>query len=141
MGWFVIYVSIYGMTETPQFGILKVVKERLCGLTRQGSRLSHSAMQKIDIQKLKGTPFQKKIWQALIKIPKGKTVTYTELARKIGKPKSVRAVANAVGTNPCAPMIPCHRVVRSDGSLGGYSGKGGVKTKRKLLLKEGVTIK
>jgi len=97
-------------------------------------------MQKINIEKLKGTKFQKKVWKALMQIPKGKTTTYKELAKKIGKPKAVRAVANAVRANPCAPYIPCHRVVRSDGKLGGYSGKGGVKKKIKLLQKEGVKI-
>lgn len=95
-------------------------------------------MQKINIEKLKGTAFQKKVWKALLGIKKGSTVTYKELARKIGKPKAVRAVANAVGANPVLISIPCHRVVRSDGTLGGYSGKGGVKTKRALLKKEGV---
>jgi methylated-DNA-[protein]-cysteine S-methyltransferase len=97
-------------------------------------------MKKIDVAKLKGSPFQKKVWQALLKIPKGKTLSYKDLAKKIGKPRAVRAVGNAVGRNPCAPYIPCHRVVRSDGTLGGYSGKGGVKTKRVLLIKEGVKI-
>ncbi len=95
---------------------------------------------KTDVSKLKGTDFQKKVWLELTKIPKGKVLTYKELAKKIGKPLAVRAVANAVGANPLAPYIPCHRVVRSDGGLGGYSGKGGVKTKIKLLLKEGVKI-
>lgn len=95
-------------------------------------------MKKIDVEKLKGTVFQKKVWKELLRIPKGKTITYTELAKKIDKPRAVRAVANAVGANPCAPHIPCHRVVRSDGSLGGYSAKGGIKTKRALLIKEGV---
>src|SRR5882672_3717314 len=94
-----------------------------------------------EIAKLKGTPFQRKVWQALLKIPKGKTVTYKELAKNIGKPLAVRAVANAVGANPCAPLIPCHRVIRSDGTLGGYSGKGGIKTKIKLLRKEGVSVR
>ncbi|MFZ2150334.1 MAG: MGMT family protein [Minisyncoccia bacterium] len=93
---------------------------------------------KSDIEKLKGTVFQKKVWGALLRIKKGETVTYKELARRIGKPSAVRAVANAVGANPLAPKIPCHRVVRSDGALGGYSGKGGVKTKLALLKKEGV---
>ena len=93
-----------------------------------------------DDRKLKGTPFQKKVWKALLGIPKGKTVTYKELAKKIGKPKAVRAVANAVGANPMPVTIPCHRVIRSDGSLGGYYGKGGTKTKRTLLLKEGVNL-
>ena len=97
-------------------------------------------MQKINIQNLKGTTFQKKVWREIIKIPKGKVLTYKELAKKVGQPRAVRAVANAVGANPVTITIPCHRVVRSDGALGGYSGKGGVKTKRALLLKEGVRI-
>ena len=58
----------------------------------------------------------------------------------INKPKAVRAVANAIGKNPYAPKIPCHRVIRSDGSLGGYSGKGGIKTKKKLLESEGILL-
>ncbi|MBI2099659.1 methylated-DNA--[protein]-cysteine S-methyltransferase, partial [Candidatus Uhrbacteria bacterium] len=78
---------------------------------------------KVNIDNVKGTSFQKKVWVALLQIPKGKIITYTELAKRVGKPKAVRAVANAVAANPMAPMIPCHRVVRSDGGLGGYSGK------------------
>src|SRR5688572_14945027 len=97
-------------------------------------------MKKINVEKLNGTPFQKKVWKALLGIPKGKTLTYKELAKSIGKPRAIRAVANAVGANPMCPDIPCHRVIRSDGTLGGYSGKGGIKTKLKLLKKEGVTI-
>ena len=88
------------------------------------------------MKKLKGTDFQKKVWATLCNIPKGSTVSYKEMAKRIGCPRAVRAVANAVGANPMAPQIPCHRVVRSDGSLGGYSGRGGVNTKRKLLIKE-----
>ena len=87
---------------------------------------------------LKGTKFQLKVWKYLIKIPKGQVRTYFEVAKAINKPKSVRAVANAIGKNPYAPNIPCHRVIRSDGSLGGYSGKGGINTKRKLLKSEGI---
>ena len=90
--------------------------------------------------KLKGTKFQLKVWNYLKKIPYGKVKTYSEVAKSIGKPLAVRAVANAIGKNPLAPQIPCHRVIRSDGSLGGYSGKGGIKTKRLLLKKEGVTL-
>ena len=74
------------------------------------------------------------------KIPRGSVKTYAQVAKAIGKPLAVRAVANAIGKNPYAPKIPCHRVIRSDGSLGGYSGKGGVKTKRFLLQKEGITL-
>ena len=97
-------------------------------------------MKKINFQKLKGTDFQKKAWKELLTIPKCKTITYKELAKQLGRPRAVRAVANAVGANPLIVTIPCHRVVRSDGSLGGYSGQGGIKTKRALLIKEGVKI-
>ena len=89
---------------------------------------------------LKGTSFQLKVWGYLRKIPRGSTRTYSQVAKGIGKPLAVRAVANAIGKNPYAPRIPCHRVIRSDGSLGGYSGKGGIKTKKLLLKKEGVTL-
>ena len=90
--------------------------------------------------RLKGTKFQLKVWNYLKKIPRGKIKTYSEVAKAIGKPLATRAVANAIGKNPFAPQIPCHRVIRSDGSLGGYSGKGGIKTKRLLLKKEGITL-
>jgi methylated-DNA-[protein]-cysteine S-methyltransferase len=88
-----------------------------------------------------GTKFQLKVWNYLKKIPRGKVTSYLEVAKAIGKPKAFRAVANAVGKNPYPPLIPCHRVLRSDGSLGGYSGKGGIKEKRRLLLKEKVKLK
>ena len=90
--------------------------------------------------KLVGTKFQLKVWSYLMKIPRGKVKTYSQVAKAIGKPLAMRAVANAIGKNPYAPKIPCHRVIRSDGSLGGYSGKGGVKTKRFLLKKEGIRL-
>ena len=90
--------------------------------------------------KLYGTSFQVKTWRYLMKIPKGTVKTYSQVAKGIGKPLAVRAVANAIGKNPYAPRIPCHRVIRSDGSLGGYSGKGGIKTKKLLLKKEGIML-
>ncbi len=90
--------------------------------------------------KLKGTKFQVKIWVFLRKIPKGTVKTYSEVAKAIGKPLAVRAVANAIAKNPYPIQIPCHRVIRSDGSLGGYSGEGGVKKKKNLLKKEGVIV-
>ena len=90
--------------------------------------------------KLVGTEFQLKVWAYLRKIPRGSIKTYSQVAKAIRKPRAVRAVANAIGKNPYAPKIPCHRVIRSDGSLGGYSGKGGVKTKRFLLKKEGIRL-
>ncbi len=88
----------------------------------------------------RGTKFQKKVWNYLKTIRKGTVKTYKQVAIAINSPKSARAVANAVGKNPFAPKIPCHRVIRSDGSLGGYSGKGGVKTKKLLLKREGIIV-
>ncbi len=90
--------------------------------------------------KLNGTKFQVKVWSYLAKITRGTVKTYSQVAKGIGKPLAVRAVANAIGKNPYPPKIPCHRVIRSDGSLGGYSGKGGIKAKKILLKKEGITI-
>lgn len=90
--------------------------------------------------KLSGTVFQIKVWKALMGIPRGQVRTYSEIARQIGHPNSARAVANACAKNPYLPEVPCHRVVRTDGGLGGYSGPGGVETKRKLLREEGVTF-
>ena len=87
--------------------------------------------------KLKGTKFQLQVWEEIKKIPKGSVKTYKEIACILGKPNSSRAVANACAKNPLIIEIPCHRVIRSDGFLGGYSGKGGVKKKRQLLIEEG----
>jgi methylated-DNA-[protein]-cysteine S-methyltransferase len=86
---------------------------------------------------LNGTKFQIKVWKAISKIPRGQVRTYKELAKLIKKPKASRAVANACGKNPYPIKIPCHRVIRSDGSLGGYSGRGGISAKKDLLKKEG----
>ena len=90
---------------------------------------------------LKGTKFQLKVWNYLKKIPKGKVKTYLEVSKAIGKPGAFRAVANAIGKNPYPPKIPCHRVIKSDGSIGGYSGKGGITKKRRLLEIEKVYLK
>ena len=89
---------------------------------------------------LKGTKFQKKVWKFLKSIPKGEVKTYKQVAIAINRPNSARAVANACAKNPYSPSIPCHRVIRSDGKLGGYSGPGGIKTKKKLLKKEGFCL-
>lgn len=83
-----------------------------------------------------GTAFQRSVWKALRKIPFGKTITYGELAEKIGAPSAVRAVAAAVGRNPHAIMTPCHRVIGRNGTLTGYAG--GLDRKRWLLAHEGV---
>mgnify|MGYP001327753974 FL=1 len=89
---------------------------------------------------LKGTKFQIKVWKYLITIPKGKVKTYKQVAIGINRPNSSRAVANACGKNPYAPRVPCHRVIRSDGGIGGFSGPGGKKAKKKLLKKEGFLL-
>jgi O-6-methylguanine DNA methyltransferase len=87
-----------------------------------------------------GTPFQQQVWRALLSIPRGQIRTYAEIAHQIGAPNAARAVANACGANPLPIVVPCHRVVASDGSIGGYSGRGGVKRKISLLEKEGVIL-
>ena len=84
-----------------------------------------------------GTKFQKLVWKYLKKIPKGSVKSYKQVAIALKKPNSFREVANACAKNPYPIKIPCHRVIRSDGKIGGYSGKGGIKTKVKLLKKEG----
>jgi methylated-DNA-[protein]-cysteine S-methyltransferase len=80
---------------------------------------------------LTGTPFQRRVWQALQRIPYGETTTYAELARRVGRPSASRAVGLANGRNPVAVIVPCHRVIGSDGSLTGYGG--GLERKRLLL--------
>ena len=87
---------------------------------------------------LQGSAFQLRVWQALRAVPAGTTVSYAELARRLGVPKSARAVARAVGANPVAVAIPCHRVIRSDGALSGY--RWGVERKRTLLSREGRSL-
>jgi len=85
---------------------------------------------------LQGTDFQREVWNQLLAIPAGKTRTYLDVAQAINRPKATRAVAQACGANPVAVVVPCHRVVMSDGSIGGYSGLPGVK--KALLAAEGV---
>jgi len=80
---------------------------------------------------LQGTPFQRSVWQALLEIPAGETRSYSEIAAALGSASAVRAVGGAVGRNPVSVIVPCHRVVGSDGSLTGYAG--GVDRKRALL--------
>ena len=84
--------------------------------------------------------FQTLVWAEIDKIPKGKTLTYKQIAVKIGKPSAARAVANACAQNPQPISTPCHRVIRSDGGLGGYSGKGGIKAKKMMLKREGYRL-
>ncbi|MGC6455359.1 MAG: methylated-DNA--[protein]-cysteine S-methyltransferase [Coraliomargaritaceae bacterium] len=86
---------------------------------------------------VRGTPFQLRVWRALLTIPAGTVVSYGAISKKIGAVRAARAVGRAVGANPVALLIPCHRVVRGDGRLGGY--RWGLERKRALLLREGLT--
>ena len=83
---------------------------------------------------IRGSPFQLKVWNTLLQIKYGKTAFYLEIAKKVGRPTAVRAIANANGQNSIAVIIPCHRIIGSDGSLTGYGG--GIKIKQKLLYLE-----
>lgn len=89
---------------------------------------------------MKATQFQENVWRLLLQIPKGRVSTYGAIARHL-QCRSARAVGNAIGANVDAPRIPCHRVVRADGSLGGYSAPGGVARKQQLLEFEGIRIR
>lgn len=84
------------------------------------------------------TPFARKVYRAAGRIPRGQTRSYQWIAGQIGRPRAVRAVGNALKRNPFMPVVPCHRVVRSDGSLGGYAG--GLSRKRALLRREAASI-
>lgn len=88
---------------------------------------------------IKITIFEGKVYKAIKAIPKGQVRSYKWVAKRIGRPKAYRAVGNALNKNPFAPVVPCHRVVKSDGSLGGFAR--GAKTKLKLLQAEGLTLK
>ncbi len=87
---------------------------------------------------LRGTEFQRQVWQVLLQIPYGSTITYAELARRVGNPKAARAVGAANGRNPIPIVVPCHRVVAAGGKLGGYGG--GLDLKRRLLALEQRTL-
>jgi methylated-DNA-[protein]-cysteine S-methyltransferase len=92
----------------------------------------------VPLQASIGTPFQQSVWQALREIPYGETVTYGDIARRIGRPSAVRAVGLAIGMNPWGIIVPCHRVVGSTGALTGFAG--GLSRKRWLLSHEGVRV-
>jgi AraC family transcriptional regulator of adaptative response/methylated-DNA-[protein]-cysteine methyltransferase len=111
---------------------------RRCGLrTARGQVVGFVEAPRIGLAlplDMRGTAFQQRVWQALRDIPPGETLSYAELARRIGAPRAVRAVAGACAANPLAVAIPCHRVVRSDGALAGY--RWGIERKRALLERE-----
>lgn len=99
----------------------------------QEALLNDDLIEKLPLD-LRGTPFQLAVWSELLKIPKGETVSYAQLANKLGKPKAARAIGSACGANPIPFLVPCHRVVASDGSLGGFAF--GLTMKQQLLERE-----
>jgi AraC family transcriptional regulator of adaptative response/methylated-DNA-[protein]-cysteine methyltransferase len=102
-------------------------------VSRIFSHMSGPGPEKLSLD-LYGTNFQIKVWQALLRIPEGAVVSYTDVARRVGRPDAVRAVAGAVGKNPVAWLIPCHRVLRNSGELGGY--RWGLTRKKIMLARE-----
>lgn len=116
------------------------VKDDICFKTIKKDILKYLSGKPVSFHKYKvhfsGTDFQKEVWHVLSKIPYGRTLTYKQVAEKIGKPWASRAVGGACGANELPIIVPCHRVIASSGSLGGFSG--GLKLKRFLLRLEGV---
>jgi methylated-DNA-[protein]-cysteine S-methyltransferase len=109
--------------------------EILRGTVRQLNEYLEGRRMEFDIPLLMvGTDFQKSVWKALLKVPYGATSTYSQMARDIGKERAVRAVGNAIGANRIAIIIPCHRIIGSDGGLVGYGG--GLSLKKRLLRLE-----
>lgn len=107
----------------------------LAEATRQLDAYFAGKLREFDLPLLaRGTPFQRTVWNALREIPYGETVSYADVARRVGRPSAVRAVGAANGRNPLAIVVPCHRVIGSDGSLTGYAG--GLEMKRALLTLE-----
>lgn len=107
-------------------------EERLAPLARALERYFAGKLRAFDFAlAAQGTPFQKRVWAELVRIPYGATIGYAELARRIGSPRAVRAVGGANGANPIPILVPCHRVIGSDGSLTGFGG--GIARKRALL--------
>ncbi len=128
---------------TASFSQANIIKERNEILKSLGAQLQAyfaggPIIFDIPLDFLTGTPFQRAVWQAVKAIPYGKLKTYGQIAQELGKPGAARAVGAANGANPTPIVVPCHRVVQSDGKLGGYSG--GLDIKDKLLRMEGVTL-
>jgi methylated-DNA-[protein]-cysteine S-methyltransferase len=112
-------------SEAPFSAVRRQLSEYFAGTRQEFDVPLHS----------EGTPFQQQVWRELVRIPFGTTITYAELARRIGQPSASRAVGNANGRNPISILVPCHRVVGADGKLTGYAG--GVEKKKWLLAFEG----
>ena len=146
------YPHLYYGTDGEWLAVM-TPDEKVCALALKWFPDSHNLLQRyqkhtlvektILLEKplpclLAGTPLQHQVWKSLLEIPRGTTWSYQQLATHLQRPKAVRAVANAVGANPIAPLIPCHRVIRSNGHIGGYYW--GIKAKIDLLREEGVGV-
>jgi len=117
----------------------KKQSEKLSEVGRQMEEYLRGERREFEIEvELKGTEFQMRVWRELMRVAYGTTVSYMELAKRVGKPLAVRAVAGACGANKVPIVVPCHRVVASSGGLGGYSG--GIERKKWLLRLEGVRL-
>ncbi len=142
-------VTALGFDESEQAFLQRMRKRYRVPVQRSRSKVSRVAEQlddyfagrrdsfelSLDLRSV--TPFQQAVLKAIQQVPAGATVSYGGLAQRIGKPKAARAVGQALGSNPIPIIIPCHRALAADGSLGGYSGRGGVRTKQALLTLEG----
>lgn len=125
------------LDETPQ--LTSIIPEVLLNAEEQLDAYFRGELKNFDLKlDPEGTDFQKKVWKALLEIPYGETVSYLELSKQIGDVKAIRAVASANGKNPLWIVVPCHRVIGSDGSLTGYAG--GLDRKKWLLEHEGALI-
>lgn len=126
--------------EFEEWKVQQPLEQAVEGATRHGESLRAyidgdlSALDGWAVEFERGTELQRSVWRALLEIPAGTTISYGELARRVGRPSAVRAVANAVGSNPIAVAVPCHRVIGADGSLTGFGG--GLDRKRWLLNHE-----
>ena len=143
MGWISAF-EVNGKIIQIKFGKIKKIENSILLniLAKKIKNFFNKKITKIKIpHKIRGNKIQKKVWNELKKIPYGDTRSYKEVALAIGHPQSARAVANACAKNPYAPIVPCHRVVRSDGNLGGYSAKGGIKKKAELLRIESQNVR
>lgn len=134
----IIAIDLYKADAVTPLGDLRLADVSWRKTTFSGEEKLLHALTSLDASALPyyahGSDFQRCVWQALEKIPHGETRTYSDIAVAIGKPKAYRAVANACGANPIPLLIPCHRVIRQDGSLGGYNL--GIELKKKLLKLE-----
>jgi len=121
-----------GKRSTPPRADWKLDKEPFAEVIRQLQAYFRGELKEFDLPlAMEGTEFQLRVWNALRAIPYGETVSYAQLAERIGNPKAVRAVGSANGSNPIPIIVPCHRVIGSDGSLTGFGG--GLSTKKMLL--------